>query len=97
MIPGVSSCLDSSGLIITAEADESLRNLKYFGLAKKEMHPEDAFLIEAMERIATSGSPISLPLTMSANSLRLYDGPDKLSRCLRHWLQRRLALMLHHL
>ena len=43
MIPGVSSCLDSSGLIIIAEADESLRNLKYFGLAKKEMHPEDAF------------------------------------------------------
>jgi hypothetical protein len=35
--------LVSSGLTITAEADEPLRNLLYFGFAKKEMHPEDAF------------------------------------------------------
>jgi len=43
MIPGVSSRIDSSGLTIIAEADDSLRNFLYLGLAKKEMHPEDAF------------------------------------------------------
>jgi len=43
MIPGVRSSLESSGLTITAEADESIKNLLYFGFAKKEMHPGDAF------------------------------------------------------
>jgi hypothetical protein len=43
------SSRDNSGLTIIAEADESLRNLLYFGLAIKEMHPEDAFWIVAIE------------------------------------------------
>jgi len=35
--------LENSGLTIIAEADELLKNFLYFGFAKKEMHPEDAF------------------------------------------------------
>ena len=84
MIPGVSSRVDNSGLTIIAEADDFLRNFLYLGLAKKEMHPGDAFCIVAIELMTTLGSPISSPLTLSARSLRLYDGPDKSTRCLRH-------------
>ena len=84
MIPEDCSSCDNSGLTIIAEAAESTRNFLYFGLAIKEMHPEDAFCIVAIELMTTSGSPISSPLTLSARSLRLYDGPDKSTRCLRH-------------
>jgi len=50
----------------------------------------------AIELMTTSGSPTSSPLTLLARSLRLYDGPDKLIRCLRHWQQQHQALMSHH-
>jgi hypothetical protein len=40
---GILRSFDSSGATIIAEADESSRNLLYFGFDKKEMHPLDAF------------------------------------------------------
>ena len=72
---------------MTAEAWVSERNFLYFGFAKKEMHPEDAFCMVEMEWISVVGSPTRRPLTSETKSCRLYECPDKLILCLRRLLQ----------
>lgn len=87
MIPEQVKSASFALLIITAEALVSDRNFLYFGFAKKEMHPEDAFCMVEIEWISVVGSPTNLPLTFEAKSCRLNECPDKLIFCLRRLLQ----------